>query len=463
MHKHLVIGLATCLSLAGLASCGQPQTEVLFDGNDLSGWDITGKAQIADNVLQLQGPNTRLLLKDSDYKDFELKLEARTVDGGKGSVAFHTDASGKGYSIALDNDRQSATWWRKTGSLLGVRNIVKSPAKDGEWFDMTIRVLGKSIMVEVDSDTLVEYVEPATPFRLPVHEQERLSQGTFALTADEGCVEFRNITLHKLTCSKEEKDRQLADAPDEQADEIIRLHQQDFPVLDYHVHLKGGFTKEAAARQSRRLGINYAIAPNCGIGFPITDDEGVYCYLDSMRAQPFVLAMQGEGREWCTTFSEKARSQFDFVFTDALTFTDPKGRRVRLWITPEVIIDNNDQQAYMDLIVEKTCEVLGEPANVFVNPFFLPEQMNDRYEQFWTDRRIGKVIDALVRSGKALEINELYCIPSQRIIMKAKEAGVKFTFGSNNVSPNVGKLEYAIRMKKACGITAAEMYKPDIK
>ena len=182
-----------------------------------------------------------------------------------------------------------------------------------------------------------------------------------------------------------------------------------------------------------------------------------------MRTQPFVLAMQGEGREWSTTFSKEAREQFDYVFTDALTFTDRKGRRVRLWIAPEVVIDNNDQEAYMDLIVEKTCDVLKEPADIFVNPFFLPECMNDRYEQFWTDARVDKVIRELVKNGKALEINELYRIPSQRIIMKAKEAGVKFTFGSNNVSPEVGKLEYALQMKKACGITAEEMYVPRIK
>ena len=463
MSKHLIIALMAGLSLAGLASCGQPQTEVLFGGKDLAGWDITGKAQVADSTLQLCGPDTRLLLKDGNYKDFELTLEARTLDGGKGSIAFHTDASGKGYSVALDNDRQSPTWWRKTGSLLAVRNVVKSPARDGEWCHMAISVLGKRIVVKVDNDTLVEYIEPAAPFRLPAHGQELLSEGTIALTASEGCVEFRNITLRRLHCGKDEPAKQQALAQDEQTDEIIRLHQQDFPVLDYHVHLKGGFTKEAAARQSRRLGINYAIAPNCGIGFPITSDEGVYNFLDSMRNQPFVLAMQGEGREWSTTFSKEAREQFDYVFTDALTFTDPKGRRVRLWIAPEVIIDNNDQEAYMDLIVQKTCDVLQEPADIFVNPFFLPECMNDRYEQFWTDARVDKVIRALVASGKALEINELYRIPSRRIIQKAKEAGVKFTFGSNNVSPEVGKLEYALQMKQACGITAEEMYMPHVK
>ena len=60
-----------------------------------------------------------------------------------------------------------------------------------------------------------------------------------------------------------------------------------FPVLDYHVHLKGGLTKEVAAKQSRKTGINYTIAPNCGIGFPITNDQQVMDYLNEMRSQPF--------------------------------------------------------------------------------------------------------------------------------------------------------------------------------
>ena len=254
---------------------------------------------------------------------------------------------------------------------------------------------------------------------------------------------------------------QIAVAKNEQDDDILRLHQEDFPVLDYHVHLKGGFTKEAAARQSRRTGINYAIAPNCGIGFTVTDDKGIYAFLDSMRTQPFILAMQGEGREWVTTFSEKARNEFDFIFTDALTFTDMKGRRVRLWINDEVIID--DEQKYMDMIVDKTCQVMKEPANIFVNPFFLPEQMSDRYDMFWTDERVEKVIDAIIENGKVLEINELYHIPSKAIIAKAKKAGVKFSFGSNNVSPEVGRLEYSIQMKKECGLTSQDMYKPPVK
>ena len=50
-------------------------------------------------------------------------------------------------------------------------------------------------------------------------------------------------------------------AIDEAKDSAIRLHQRDFPVLDFHVHLKGGLTFDWALARSRKLGINYAIAP----------------------------------------------------------------------------------------------------------------------------------------------------------------------------------------------------------
>jgi histidinol phosphatase-like PHP family hydrolase len=117
----------------------------------------------------------------------------------------------------------------------------------------------------------------------------------------------------------------------------------------------------------------------------------------------------------------------------------------------------------MDMIVDRICMVLEEPVDVYVNPCFLPAQMNGRYDEFWTEERMNRFISALVKSGKALEINELYSIPNKAIIMKAKDAGVKFTFGTNNVVPEVSKREYSIRMKKECGFTAKDMYRPKVK
>ncbi|MDR1780978.1 MAG: DUF1080 domain-containing protein [Tannerella sp.] len=445
-----------------LTGCGQSSgSGVLFDGTDGGRWTTTGGATVADGVLALHDGATAVL-KSAKYKDFELEMVLRTVSAGKGYVAFHTDAAaGKGYRVAVNNDRTDDVWWKMTGSLLSVRNLTKSFVRDGDWFTMTVRVEGQAVTVSINGSPVVEYIEPTAPYRVAPNEAALLSAGTFALVSESGDIEFKNISVIALQTDEAAVQSQLAAAGDEQNDDIIRLHQEDFPVLDYHVHLKGGLTEAELAQMSRDVGINYAIAPNCGIGFPITDDAGVLAFLDSMRSQPFILAMQAEGREWVVTFSQAVRDEFDYVFTDALTFTDDKGRRTRLWMPDEVWIE--DQQKYMDLIVDRICQVLQEPADIYVNPCFLPEPMDKKYDEFWTEERMNKFVDAMAKSGEALEINARYKIPNKAIIQKAKAAGVKFTFGTNNGMRDLGKLEYCIEMKNACGITAQDMYKPKIK
>ena len=435
----------------------------LFDGTDCSKWKTTGDVSVQDSMMTLSGNNALALLKNGNYKNFDLTLELRTTPGGKGAIWFHTDANlKKGYRIAINNDREDKVWWKMTGSLLSVRNLTKSFVKEDQWFKMNVHVAGQEIDVNINGEPVVEYIQPTAPYRTEANAYALLSEGTFAIESEgDGKIQIRNINVNVVDESNINLDAQLTAANDEQNDEIIKLHQTDFPVLDYHVHLKGGLTKEVAAKQSRQTGINYAIAPNCGIGFPITNDEQVLAFLNEMRSEPFILAMQAEGREWLTTFSPETVNEFDYVFTDALTFKDNKGRRTRLWIPEETWIEN--EQQYMDMIVDRICSVLQEPVNIYVNPCFLPASMADRYDEFWTEKRIDRVIEALVKSGKALEINELYQIPSKAIILKAKAAGVKFTFGSNNVTPNVSDLSYSIRMMKECGLTAEDMYKPTIK
>jgi hypothetical protein len=454
------VTLILCVFITG---CSQSGSGILFDGTNAGKWTTSGNVSVENGILTLKGSDAKAVFKNGRYKDFELNVELRTTTGGKGFIGFHTDQSaGKGYRIAINNDRNDQVWWKMTGSLLSVRNLTKSFVKENDWFQMTIRVTGNLVTVLINGEPVVEYIQPSEPYRITPNETLLLSEGTFALVNNgTGEIHVKTISV-EVNQPDWDLSAQLAEAIDEQKDDIIRLHQEDFPVLDYHIHIKGRLTNESAAQLSRRVGINYAIAPNCGIGFPITDDAGVLAFLEASRKLPFILAMQAEGREWVTTFSPQVRDEFDYVFTDALTFSDHKGRRTRLWMPREVWIDN--EQAYMDLIVDKICEVLQEPMDMYVNPCFLPSQLADRYDEFWTEARMNKFVEAMAKSGKALEINNRYKIPNKAIIQKAKAAGVKFTFGTNNGDErDVGLMEYAIQMKKECGITAQDMYKPKIK
>ncbi|MDD4778636.1 MAG: DUF1080 domain-containing protein [Fermentimonas sp.] len=445
--------------LMGITSCaGDNSPKSLFNAENTDQWETSGNVAVEENVITIND-GASLVLKKGNYSDFELNVKVRTIDNGKGYIAFHTDNPADGYRVALNNDLESSQWWTKTGSLLSVRNLTKSTVKTNEWFDMDIRVEGKVITVSINGSPVVEYIEPASPYRTEEHASKLLSSGKFAVKSSEGTIEIESINVTPLNSTVDVALQQTL-AIDETTDHIIKLHQENFPVLDYHVHLKG-LTAEEAGVQARYYGINYALAPNCGIGFPITSDDEVIAYLDEMEGQPFIQAMQGEGREWPQTFSAEVRSMFDYVFTDAMTFTDTKGRRTRLWIPEEVFIEN--EQQYMDLIVQKIVDVMQEPMDVYVNPNYLPDVMNDRYDEFWTEERMDKVIKAMVETNKILEINNRYEIPNKAFILKAKDAGLKFTFGTNNADGDFGKLEYCIRMKEECGLTAEDIYKPNMK
>ena len=106
--------------------------------------------------------------------------------------------------------------------------------------------------------------------------------------------------------------------------------------VDYHVHIKGDLTLDAALRRSRETGIRYGIAVNGGLGFPIDSDAGLEPFLREMEGKPAYVAFQAEGREWLGLFTRKTLERFDYVFTDAMTWSDDRGRRMRLWIPDEV-------------------------------------------------------------------------------------------------------------------------------
>ncbi|MBT3202531.1 MAG: hypothetical protein HN350_21745 [Phycisphaerales bacterium] len=230
-------------------------------------------------------------------------------------------------------------------------------------------------------------------------------------------------------------------------------------LVDYHVHLKGGLTLPEAVAMSKVNGIQYGIAANCGLKFPVTDDKGLRAYVASVKGKGAYVAMQAEGREWVTLFSPEAIAEFDYIFSDALTWRDHKNRRMRLWIPKEVFID--DKQQFMDMYVDRIVWILdNEPIDIFVNPTLLPKVLAPEYDALWTDARMKRFIDAAVKNNIAIEINSRFKLPKAAFIKKAKAAGAKFAFGTNNGDRELGKLEYCIKMIDECGLTPQDMFTP---
>ena len=146
-----------------------------------------------------------------------------------------------------------------------------------------------------------------------------------------------------------------------------------------------------------------------------------------------------------------------------MTIVDHKGRLSRIYRPEEVFFDGISTQAYMDHLVDQTVLILtNEPADIYANPTFLPDALQGDYDRLWTPDRVDRVLDVLEKYHIALEINPRYRIPSFDIIRRAKERGIKFTFGTNNVDSRFGRLEYAQEAVEACGLTPDDIWFPSM-
>jgi histidinol phosphatase-like PHP family hydrolase len=74
---------------------------------------------------------------------------------------------------------------------------------------------------------------------------------------------------------------------------------------------------------------------------------------------------------------------------------------------------------------------------------------------------MDRVIGALAANRIALEINAARRIPSPAFIRRAKAAGVKFTFGTNNRGKDdLGHLAYPLEMIRECELQAGDIWLP---
>ena len=439
----------------------------LFDGKTLKGWEvITGSAKVVDRQIAVAGGSA--LRYSRKFQDFDLAMDVRTEPARR---ATYRSALSKqpttllpvaqfwGHAHAFKSKsiiREISPTSRKTGTFDGffflsnwTRRQFKSVAQDGQWFHLRIVRQALHLRVSVNDILLLDQYGP--PGGAPAIE---VAQGSK--------IFFKNIRVQVLPAKST---AQAAGGSVVKGDaELRHLVGSGFPLINYHIHLKGDLTLEKALEHSRETGVFYGIAANCGLKFPITNDQGIHDYLKKLEGQPCFVGMQAEGREWPTLFSKEAIAKFDYIFTDAMTIVDHRGRRARLWMPEEV--DIPDKQAFMELLVRTIEEILdNEPVDIYANPTYLPDVLVKEYDALWTPERLKRVIDAASRNGVAVEISNRLKLPKADFIRQAKQAGIKFTLGTNNVDAKLGREEYALQMIRQCKLTPGDMFlpKPDGK
>ena len=242
-----------------------------------------------------------------------------------------------------------------------------------------------------------------------------------------------------------------------------------FPLVDLHVHLDNS-TIDKVLELSRERGVKFGIVEHAGTEeneYPVvlSSDKELAGYLAMLEGKTVYRGVQAEWTDWSSCFSPEMLGRLDYVLMDAMTFPGKDGRRVKLWTKDvESLVDMDDRQAFMDRYVDFHVELIEkQPMDILGNASWLPKPLAGQYEAFWTSRRVRRVVAAAAKHGVAIEISSSLKLPKPYFLEIAKDAGAKFTFGSNGRYPNMGKLDYSIETARQLKLTAADMFLPAAK
>jgi histidinol phosphatase-like PHP family hydrolase len=239
----------------------------------------------------------------------------------------------------------------------------------------------------------------------------------------------------------------------------------DFPLADMHVHLDNSSVEQVLTLPAAS-GVKFGIVEHAGVKenqYPtvLSNDEELLAYIKMLDGKPVFKGVQAEYIDWKPCFSDAVLDKLDFVLTDAMTMTGKDGRRMKLW---EKGIDLGEPNAFMDRYVDWHSAILSSGrVDILANVSWLPEPFAADYDALWTEARMRKVVDAAVKQKVAVEISSSFKLPKTPFLKMAKDAGLKFTFGSNGRYPKMGILDYSAVMAKELGLKRSDLFEPPAK
>ena len=217
--------------------------------------------------------------------------------------------------------------------------------------------------------------------------------------------------------------------------ELANAKLRGLALTDYHIHIRGGMTREKAVLRQEQSGIRSTVLENFGREWPLADNAGLKDFIDA-HAQPLPngkrvpVGIQVNDRDWFTRIDPALRQRLDFVLADTMIMgLTAEGKPRRLWL-PGVTID--DPEAWMLEYLAHNLRILDEPISILANPTDLPPCIARLYDQLWTEARMRQIIAKAVTKGIALEIQAASDFPKPAFLKLAKSMGAKFSFGTNN-------------------------------
>jgi 3-keto-disaccharide hydrolase len=229
MKSFLILAFSVAAVLGSTPRCAsERQPQSLFNGRDLSGWDIDVPARdsntslrspftVRNGMLVSLGEPRGHLLSDSTFRDYRLEIEYRFPGApGNAGVLVHASTPRALYGMfprsievqmesgnagdfwciledisVPDMERRRgprADWGITEGKARRIVNLTDNSEKPvGEWNSMVIEAVGRSIIVWVNGERVNEGSEATA------------DRGRIALQSEGSEVEFRKLSLTPIS------------------------------------------------------------------------------------------------------------------------------------------------------------------------------------------------------------------------------------------------------------------------
>ena len=189
MRKTLLILFLLVVAVAASAQTGAGW-KTLFNGKDLSNWNVTGNADwtVKDGVIEATKARGFLVTKES-YTDFELRADVWTTPESNGGLLFRItkpDDPGieNGYELNINDKRADQTG--RTGSIVNVAKPLVQFDAGGKWVTAVITAKGPHMVGTLNGIKTAEA------------DDAKYARGPVSLQAAGGIVRYRNVQIREL-------------------------------------------------------------------------------------------------------------------------------------------------------------------------------------------------------------------------------------------------------------------------
>ena len=210
-RTRLALTCGVCAALAVSAGADEPW-EVLFNGNDLSGWQgVMGPMdnwKVEDGVLTCTGQKgSKWIATERTFDDFELELEFKVSPGGNSGVFLRVPLERKpasaGMEIQIADDYAPLYVERGAIKHTGALYDIAAPSrratkKAGQWQQMRILCAGRRLEVFINGQQVIDADLDGYPDMEATHPGLKRKEGHIGLQNHKSPIQFRNIRVRRV-------------------------------------------------------------------------------------------------------------------------------------------------------------------------------------------------------------------------------------------------------------------------